>query len=92
MTDLDQRTGLNQAQRTMRAQIAANMRWSNPQARAEQVDKRLLWFASQVDPHGMLPEVERMKLARQRRRAYMQQLALTSSKARAARRDGAHGG
>ncbi|HEY7296048.1 MAG TPA: hypothetical protein VH916_13470 [Dehalococcoidia bacterium] len=81
-------TTLNQSQRALRARLAANERWSQPEARTDQADKRLAWFADQVDPERRLPEHERIALAKQRRRAYMQRLALNSSKARAARKAG----
>jgi hypothetical protein len=82
---------LTAQQRTLRARIAANTRWSQPQARVAHSDKRLARFADEVDPDRKLPEAERMALARQRRRAYMQSLALNSSKARAARKAGGDG-
>jgi len=79
---------LTRAQRILRARVAANTRWSAPGARTVQADKRLARFADEIDPGHKLPESERMALARQRRRAYMQGLALASSKARSARRAG----
>ena len=81
-------TSLTRTQRVLRARIAANTRWSSPGARTGQADKRLARFAAEVDPDGKLPEDERIALARQRRRAYMQALALASSKARGARKAG----
>jgi hypothetical protein len=81
-------TSLTAQQRTLRARIAANTRWSSPGARTNHADKRLTRFADEVDPEHKLPEAERITLARQRRRAYMQGLALASSKARAARKAG----
>jgi hypothetical protein len=81
-------TSLTRAQRILRARVAASTRWSAPGARTSQADKRLARFADEVDPDHKLPESERMTLARQRRRAYMQGLALASSKARAARKPG----
>ena len=81
-------TSLTQKQRILRARIAANTRWSSSCARAEQADKRLARFAAEVDPDGKLPQNKRIALAKQRRRAYMQSLALASSKARAARMAG----
>lgn len=77
---------LTAAQRSLRARLAANDRWSRPGERARQVDARLQHFADLVDPDRTLPEPERIKLARQRRRAYMQGLALASSKVRTARK------
>lgn len=84
-------TSLTKAQLTLRARLAANTRWSAPGARTHQADKRLARFAAEVDPDGKLPEDERMTLARQRRTAHMQRLALASSKARAARKTAAGG-
>jgi hypothetical protein len=81
-------TSLTQAQRIMRARIAANTRWSTSGASTVQADKRLARYAAEVDPGGKLPEAERLALARKRRRAHMQRMALASSKARAARKAG----
>lgn len=75
-------TSLNRQQRILRAKAAANTRWSTPGARTHQADRRLQWFANEVDPDHQLPEAERLELAKQRRRAYMQGLALLASKAR----------
>jgi hypothetical protein len=79
---------LTQSQRVLRARLAANTRWSAPGARAVQSDKRLARYIAEVDPDGKLPENERLALAKQRRRADMQRLALISSKARATRKAG----
>lgn len=79
---------LTQAQRVLRARMAANTRWSDQTARVAHADRQLARFADDVDPDRKLPEPERMALARQRRRAHMQRLALASSKARAARKVG----
>jgi len=79
---------LTQAQRVLRARMAANTRWSDPQSRAAHADRHLARFDDEVDPGRALPEPERMRLAKQRRRARMQALALASSKARSARRGG----
>ena len=79
-------TTLTPAQRTLRARSAANTRWSDPAARAAHADRHLARYADEVDPGRKLPEPERMALAKQRRRAHMQRLALASSKARAARK------
>jgi uncharacterized membrane protein len=79
-------------ERRLRAQIAANARWSKPGARETQSDKlrraRLTHYARQVDPAGTLPPDERARLAENALRADMQRLALRSSKARRARKRG----
>jgi hypothetical protein len=80
---------LTEKQRILRARKAANTRWSNPAARGSHVDRRLEHFADQIDPAHILPEPERTNLAKQRRRAYMQGLALASSRIRATRKAGA---
>lgn len=80
---------LTPEQRTLRARIAANTRWahsSDAQAKAngQRAQRGLLErFAREVDPDGVLPEVERYRRAEQARQAHMQRLALASSKARA---------
>lgn len=81
-------TTLTATQRALRARVAANTRWSSPRARTNQADRRLQRFADEIDPERKLPEDERLALAIQRRRAYMQGLALASSRARAARKAG----
>jgi hypothetical protein len=78
---------LTKTQLTLRARVAANTWWSDPQARAElraqHAEKRLQKFADEIDPDHKLPEDERTRLAVQRRRAHMQKLALKSSQERA---------
>lgn len=78
-------TSLTKSQLALRAQIAADTRWSTPGARDQHVDKRLAHFADLVDPDHKLAEPERTNLAKQRRRAHMRAMALASSKARKAR-------
>ncbi|MGB6455587.1 MAG: hypothetical protein WBH47_14010 [Streptosporangiaceae bacterium] len=78
-------TSLTRQQRALRARQAANERWSEPEARTNQADKRLAHFADLIDPDHKIPEPERTKLAKQRRRAHMQRMALASSKARTAK-------
>jgi hypothetical protein len=63
---------LTPEQRTLRARIAANSRWSQSRARADHADRHLQRYAAEVDPDGKLPEPERIALAKQRRRAHMQ--------------------
>jgi hypothetical protein len=76
---------LTPAQRSMRARIAANIRWSreDPKPNAVRAQAGLLAkFVDQVDPGRALPEAERIRRAEAARRAHMQQLAFRSSKAR----------
>lgn len=80
---------LTPEQRRIRAQIAANTRWSkeDPTATAERAQAGLLEkFRREVDPNNELPEAERERRALAARRAHMQRLALASSKARSAKR------
>ena len=77
---------LSPTQRSMRARIAANTRWSreDPAATAARGQAGLLAkFVDQVDPDRQLPEAERQRRAEAARRAHMQRLAFRSSKARA---------
>jgi len=76
---------LTPEQRSLRARIAANTRWSreNPAENAARGQKGLLAkFAREVDPDGVLPEAERLRRAEKARQVHMQQLAFRSSKAR----------
>jgi hypothetical protein len=82
---------LSPAQRSLRASIAANVRWSREdpvrnatRGQAGLVDR----FRRQVDPDNQLPEAERERRALSAYRAHMQRLALASSKARARRAAG----
>jgi hypothetical protein len=79
-------SSLSPEQRTLRASIAANTRWSreDPKLALAQVREgyRKKWL-DQVDPDRVLPEDERNRRARAAERAHMQALALKSSKARA---------
>ena len=60
-------------QRRLRAQIAANTRWSRPMSREDQADAaRAAIFRRlecQVDPHGELPPDERDRQVRSAARA-----------------------
>ena len=79
---------LTPTQRTMRARIAANTRWSqeSPTATAARGQAGLMAkFVDQVDPDRVLPEAERNRRAEAARRAHMQKLAFASSKARTGR-------
>lgn len=81
--------GLTKAQRSLRASIAANTRWSreDPAANAARGQAGLLAkFEAEIraaDPD--LPDAEVARRATSARRAHMQRLALASSKARRAR-------
>jgi len=79
---------LTAAQRTMRARIAANTRWSkeDPAPTAARGHAGLLArFEREVDPDGTLSPQERGRRTQAALRAHMQRLALASSKARRAR-------
>ena len=84
---------LTASERRLRAQIAANTSWANTadrQARTAPATRAALdRFERQVDPDGTLDPAERAKRAENARKAYFQQLAFKSAKARRARRDGA---
>jgi hypothetical protein len=77
------------AQRKLRAQIAANTRWSRedpaPAAARGQAGLQAS-FEKQVDPDGTLEPAERARRAECARKAHMQRLALASAKARSARK------
>lgn len=80
---------LNPAQRKLRAQIAANTRWSreDPAPTGARGQAGLLArFEKQVDPDGTLSPEERARRAEAARKAHMQRLALASAKARSARK------
>ena len=82
---------LSPSQRTLRASIAANTRWSqeDPTANAERGQAGLVArFRREVDPYNQLPEAERERRALSAYRAHMQRLSLASSKARAPRAGG----
>jgi hypothetical protein len=73
-------------QRRLRAKIAANARWSNPMARAEQAEasRRAITtrLEHQVDPAGTLPPDQRAVLVRSAAR----QLSARLNAARARKR------
>jgi hypothetical protein len=85
-------TPLTPAQLRLRAQVAANTRWAHdpdPSVNARRGQAGLLRrFEAEVDPAGRMDPQERTRRAEQARRAHMQGLALRSSRARAARRQG----
>ena len=77
---------LTPAERTLRARMASHASWAN----TEDVDARtkpgrdafLSKFERDVDPDGVLPELERKRRAEHARKAYFARLALESAKAR----------
>ena len=76
---------LSPEQRRLRAQIAANTRWSKEDPKEGIKPARAAYerrFESEVDPDGALPEGERRRRAAAAMRAHMQRLALASSRAR----------
>jgi len=76
---------LSPEQLRLRAQIAANSRWSREDPREGTKPARAAFerrFELEVDPDGTLPEVERKRRAAAALRAHMQRLALASSRAR----------
>jgi hypothetical protein len=81
---------LDPAERRLRAQTAANVRWSKPGARQAQSEKirevRLRQHEELVDPDGTLDPVERRKCAEASLRAEMARLRFRQSKARRARK------
>ena len=80
---------LTPSQRRQRGRIAANARWASTpdhesrlavtKAGRDAAEQR---FADQVDPDRTLTEAERAKAIRNAKRAYFQQLAFRSSRAR----------
>jgi hypothetical protein len=80
---------LTPEQRSLRARIAANTRWSREDGKPNAVRaQRGLYakFEKQVDPDGTLRPIERAKRTEAAYRAHMARLALKSSKARASRK------
>jgi len=77
---------LTPAERRLRAQLAANTRWSKPGSRTRHARKvreaRLRYYEDLVDPDHTLAPAERQRCARAALRADMQRLALRSAKAR----------
>ena len=76
---------LSPEQLRLRAQIAANSRWSNEDPKEGTKPARAGYerrFELEVDPDGTLPEVERKRRAAAAMRAHMQRLALASSRTR----------
>jgi len=85
-------SALTPEQRTLRARIAANTRWSqeDPTENAVRGQKGLrARFLREVDPDSALTPAERERRADAAYRAHMARLALASSKARARKGDDA---
>lgn len=79
---------LSPEQRSMRASIAANERWSREDPRPAMARARAGWmrsFEHRVDPDLTLSPEERARRAHAAMRAHMGRLALASSRARARR-------
>lgn len=81
---------LTPEQRRLRAQIAANTRWSreDPAVNAVRAQAGLTArFEREVDPDGTLPPAERARRVEAARKAHFQRLALKSAQARQRNRD-----
>jgi hypothetical protein len=77
---------LSPAQRSLRARVAAFTLHSQTDGQEHTAPAReafLARFEREVDPDGVLPEVERKRRAECARKAYFAKLALKSSRARA---------
>ncbi len=86
---MPKREPLSPAERALRARIAAHAKHAKHDPKAAMSRARagfLATFEYQADPTGVLPVSERQRRAEQLRRAYFARLALTSAKARRARR------
>lgn len=80
---------LTPEQRSMRARIAANARWSREDPGPNTARARaglLASFEREVDPDGILAPAERARRAECARKAHMIRMAFASSRARSARR------
>lgn len=80
------REPLTPAQRTLRAQAAADASWANTNDRAARTEPArhaaLARFEQQVDPKHELPDDVRIRNALSARRSYMRSLALRSARKR----------
>lgn len=87
---------LTPSERSLRARIAAHESWAktlDPASRtAPGRNAFLKQFEVQVDPHGQLPELERLRRAEHARKAHFSRLAFASAKARRKTIDTAGGG
>ena len=77
---------LSPAERQLRARLAAHESWArttNPSQRTATARRAFLQrFVTEVDPDGVLPEVDRARRAESARKAYFTRLALKSARAR----------
>jgi hypothetical protein len=76
---------LSSSERTIRARLAANTRWSRDDRKAgTQAAREAFYrrFEAEVDPTGSLSPEERARRAESAMRAWMNRLALASAKAR----------
>jgi len=76
---------LTPSERSMRARIAAHAVHAKYDSRDLTANARksfLSRFEREVDPDGVLPEAERIRRAEHARKAYFQQLAYKSARAR----------
>jgi hypothetical protein len=84
------KTPLSPAQRTLRAQIAANTRWGKePDRLAATATGRRAAFEQLIklaDPDGTLPEPQRLTLAKNLERAHLQRISLRASRATQAKK------
>lgn len=82
-------TGLSKADRTLRAQIAANTRWGRTTDRSASTEpaRRGLRakFELEVDPDGSLDPAERDRRVDSLLMAHMQKMSLAASRARRAK-------
>lgn len=78
-------------QRRLRAQIAANTRWSRAMSRADQSDAAraalVRRMERQVDPDGLLPPDQRAALVRSAFRAMAARMVAAKARKRARRSD-----
>lgn len=82
-------TSLTPQQRSLRASLAADVRWSRDDPKVAMKTPRAAFearFEHEVDPEGTLDPIERKRRAKAALSAHMKRLALASSKARAARK------
>jgi hypothetical protein len=88
MTEQPRRRGqskLTPEQRSMRARLAAQSRWSKSDAREGTSKARasfLARFEREVDPDGTLPPAERARRAEAALKAHMTRMAMRSSTGR----------
>jgi hypothetical protein len=86
---------LTPEQRALRAEIAVHEKWAREPDRTAATAKARRGFLAkleaEVDPAGVLPPEERARRVEHLRLAHMKRMALASSRARAAKKGGAHG-